>query len=97
MRAYEAWMRAKSGQRIGRVGMPRFSLTKSAYVSLGSEVFGIDFSTNDWEVVGERHNLTFTNTEVEGLIGGHTLSAIFRDKNLERPRLFTKVSLEWEV
>lgn len=57
MKAYEAWMSAKIGQKIHRISKSGTEFEKKevqwvrAYLIDISRVFGVDFSADDWEVV----------------------------------------------
>ena len=101
MKAYKAWVEAKRGQKIHRVSRPGivfeklFEWYKEHLVDI-NRVFGVDFSANDWEVVKEKHQLTFTNVEISGIIGDDPLTNSFRKKGIKKPDLFTKVAFEWE-
>ncbi len=98
MKAYEAWVRAELGQKIHRISRSDtvFGKWEGHLIDI-NKVFGVDFSADDWEVVKEKHHLTFTNVNLKGTIGGRSITDHLEEKCLERPLQFTKVHLEWEI
>lgn len=102
MKAYEAWIKAKEGQRIHRISRPATVFEKEASLGVGTypvdiyRVFGVDFSADDWEVIKEKRHTTFMNVDFSGTIGGELVIRALSDRGFEKPTLFAKVYLEWE-
>jgi hypothetical protein len=97
MKAYDAWLRAKDGQKICRISKPTGGVFEKGvdYWPI-TTLFGVDFSADDWEVVKKKHSLTLTNTGFSGGPDYQTLADVFRERSLKRPDKFTKITFEWE-
>ena len=96
MNIIEAWKKAEVGQQIVRLGsiIQRSKyLHRTTFNSLRDDVF----LAEDWEIKKEKKTLVFENAELGGMIKNMFIQHFFDSANLNRPKIFTKIILEWEA
>ena len=99
MNLIEAWKKAKEGQWVRRsVGVLTIRKRGAFHTLLHAwEYCEADLLAEDWEITKEKKTLVFENAELGGMIKNRFIQHFFDSANLSRPKIFTKIILEWEA